>query len=223
MAEGDTPYYSRLGKRFWKDATPWARDNIGWGVIVLLLPPALTFFRDRHAQIDWTNIRSTLVLYGVALPVYFLVHLIRTPKKLDQQRDAERASLEAERDAREADLRKELLAKDETIRQQKAALEKPKLTAAEQHDYETAKRVLKTLGETGLIGLRHIRRHGKLTFGTFPPVMPPGLTLDKTLWVFNHCASEGVLTCQGTHERTFAVAPKMEKILDELLYSEDTK
>src|SRR6266536_4739598 len=126
-------YYSRLGKKFWEDATPWARDNIVLGLVVLLLPPTLTFFRDRHAQI-----LSTLILYGFALPLYFLVHLIRTPKKLDQ-----------ERDAREAALRQEMSAKDETIRQQSAALEKHKYTVAEQHDYEIAKKALKTLGQRG--------------------------------------------------------------------------
>jgi cell division protein FtsB len=203
-------YYSRVWKRFLKDATPWARDNILWGAVVVVLPPVFVFLRDRHAQIDWTVIRATLVLYSFALPLYFAVHLIRTPKKLDQ-----------ERNAREANMRQEIAARDETIKQKNAELEKPKYTAAEQHDYETARKALKTLGQKGLIALRHIRRHDSLTFGTYPPVLPPGLNSNHTLWVFNHCASEGVLTCNGTHERTYAVAPKMEKILDDLLYSED--
>jgi hypothetical protein len=34
-------YYVRFWKRFSKDATPWARDNIIWGVIVLVAPSAL--------------------------------------------------------------------------------------------------------------------------------------------------------------------------------------
>ena len=48
----DESYYLRFWRRFIKDATPWARDNIVWGLIVLVLPPLFVYFRNRHAQID---------------------------------------------------------------------------------------------------------------------------------------------------------------------------
>ena len=63
----DESYYLRFWRRFIKDATPWARDNIVWGLIVLVLPPLFVYFRNRHAQIDWTVTKSTIWLYLIFL------------------------------------------------------------------------------------------------------------------------------------------------------------
>jgi len=98
-------------------------------------------------------------------------------------------------------------------------------TAAEQNDLDTVRDALKLLKETGLTALRHIRRHGSLTFGApgggIQPVLPPGLNFEQALWVYRHCASVGILTQKnnlGMSEQVFAVSPRMEKALDELLY-----
>jgi len=205
------PYYRRSGKRFLKDATPWARDNILWGIVVLVAPPLAIYLRDRHAEIDWGLIKATLWLYGFALGIYALVHVCRVPKKLDD----DRATREHELLTNVAELKR-------TIQKE---TEKAKRTPAEQHDYDTAKKALLLLKEKGLIALRHIRKHGSLTFGTYNPVLPPGLNANDTLWVYNHCASEGLLTCNeklGSGEKTFAVSPRMTKILDEVLYENDS-
>ena len=102
---------------------------------------------------------------------------------------------------------------------------KPPRTSAEQHDYDTAKAALALLKQKGVIALRHLRKHGTLTFGFNPPVLPPGLTLNDTFWVYNHCASEGVVTCSeksGSGEKTYTISAKMVKALDELLYDDAT-
>ena len=142
--------------------------------------------------------------------IYVAVHICRVPKKLDNDREL-----------REKELSIVISERDQTI----AILStKPKRTPAEQHDYDTVKKALQLLGKRGLIAMRHIRNHGSLTFGTYSPVLPPGLNLDDTLRVYAHCASEGLVTQNDNHrnnERTYAVSPKLEKVLDELLY-EDT-
>jgi hypothetical protein len=216
MPDALEPYYVRLRKRFFKDATPWARDNIVWGAAVLVFGPVLISLQ--HGKVDWTLITPTLELYGLALAVYVPIHLCRVPKKLDQ-----------ERDAREGILQSEIASREETIRLRDQSIqgltEKHKYTPAEQHDYDTAKKALQLVGQKGLVAMRHIRRQGALTFafGSSGGPLPPGLSLNETLWAYGHCASEGLLTCNtkyGSGEKTFAIAPKMEKILDELLYDE---
>lgn len=104
--------------------------------------------------------------------------------------------------------------------------EKPQRTAAEQHDYDTAKKALQVVKEKGITALRHLRRQGSTKFGlgSSSAPLPPGLSFNDTLWVYNHCASEGLLTStekHGSGEKTFAVSPTMIKILDEVLYEDD--
>jgi hypothetical protein len=212
MVEPLESYCTRFWRRLRKDAAPWARDNIFWGILVLVLPPLSIYLRDRHAQIDWGLIRTTLVLYAVAFAIYLLAHVGRIPKKLD-----------VERDARETILLGRIAEQLETLR---TLTEKPKRTPAELNDYETVRKALQVVKEKGITALRHIRKHGSLKFGFYNPVLPPGLTANETLWVYNHCASEGVLTCTekaGSGERTFAVSPKMDKVLDELLYENEAE
>jgi len=142
-----------------------------------------------------------------ALVIYAGVHGVRVPRKLDSDRAEKQKRLTATIAERDATIHK--------------LSEKPKRSAAQQHDYEVVQNALKLLGEKGVEALRHIRTHDALTFGTYPPVLPVGLSNADTLWVYNHAASEGILTVGGKvaiGERTFSVSPKMELILDELLY-----
>jgi len=119
-------YYTRFWKRFRKDATPWARDNIIWGVIVFVGPPLAAYLRDPHTQIDWVLFKNTLLLYAFAFSIYVLFHLCRTPRKLD-----------ADRAIREQGLSTIIAERDQIIASLSA---KPKRTPAEQHDYDRAKK-----------------------------------------------------------------------------------
>jgi hypothetical protein len=216
------PYSARFRKRFFADAVPWARDNIVWGVVVLIVPPLAAFLRDRsHALIDWVRIKNSLELYGFAFAVYALVYVRLTARRLD-----------ADREAREQLLASRIAGCEQTIRGQKDAistLEKPKRSAGEQHDYDKLKRALQILKGDGLIALRHIRSHRSLTLGSYGasfPVLPPGLTLERALWVYRHCASEGLLigtsNSAGT-QQTFAIDPKTDKLFDELLFTDENQ
>jgi hypothetical protein len=209
MFEVLEPYSTRFQKRFRKDATAWARDNIIWGFIVLIGPPLAMYLRDPHAQIDWGLVRTTIALYIVALTVYVIVHLCRTAKKLDM-----------ERDARETALLGDIKERDETIR---ALSEKPKRTVAEQHHYDIAKKALQKLNPDTIVALRHLKTQGKITFGTYPPFLPPGISVNRLVDIYLECSREGLVARQDDSqkgERTFEIAPTMNVVLDELLYED---
>ena len=112
MVDALESYSARFWRRFWKDATPWARDNILWGVIVLVVPPLLAYVRDSHAPLDLVLIKNSLVLYAFALAIYLLAHLCRTPRKLDLERDARETALVGEISGQNRAIKE----RDETIR-----------------------------------------------------------------------------------------------------------
>ena len=105
---------------------------------------------------------------------------------------------------------------------------KPKRTAAQQHDFDTVSSALKLTGDKGRTALRFLRRRGNITYD-FPvqnSTIPPGMNIDDTMWVYNHCASEGVVKCYekpGSGVKTFSIPPNMAPILDELLFEEGQK
>jgi hypothetical protein len=208
MEVSDATYRARFWQRFRTDATPWARDNIVWGLIALIAPSILAYASNRHTQIDLELIRNAIWFYAASLLIYVFVHLWRTAAKLD-----------ADRSATERRLLAELAYRDVTIVKLQT---KPSRTPAEQHDYDVAVRALKEFGEPAIIALRHLRTHGTLTFGTFAPTLPLGLSLDRTLWAYNACRGDGLVTCQDNYprqgDRTYHIAPTMGPILAELLY-----
>lgn len=181
-------YFQRFWSRFFRDAAPWARDNIFWGLLVLLVPAVFVYFRNRHAQIDWNVIESTILLYAVALFIYIVSHLCRTPGKLD-----------ADREKREASLISAIAERDQTILKFNA---KPPRSAAEQHHYDVAKKALEQFGPKAVIALRHLKTHGKLTFGTFYPPLPAGMKGEDAVWAYNACVGEGLVT---VHDRLGAI------------------
>jgi hypothetical protein len=78
-----------------KHAAPWARDNIGWGMLMLIAPPLAVFLRHRGSSIDWSVILTTLYLYIATFLLYGLVHICKAVVKLDSARQkqiAEQAS-----------------------------------------------------------------------------------------------------------------------------------
>ena len=120
----------------------------------------------------------------------------------------------------------QLAAENAKVGDLEAKLSNPQRTPAEQHDHDTAKEALKLTGGKGKAALRHLRKHGSLRFsyGTSSGPLPPGLNFNDTLWVYNHCASVGVVTCDekyGSGEKIFSISPKMERALEELLFTED--
>jgi hypothetical protein len=216
------PYSVRFGKRFIRDATAWARDNIIWGVVVLVGPPFAIYIRDPHANIDWLLIRTTLLLYGFAFVVYVLGHVIRTPKKLD-----------VERDVRESTLCGDLANRDQALKERDASIltlsEKSKRSKAEQADCETIQRALAVVKDKGKLALRFLRNKGSIGFGlrfgspVNGPTPPQGLTLNDLIWVYHHCESEGIVTMNrdlGGNSETFTISPHMHKALGEVLFEE---
>ena len=82
-------YWSRFGKKLFADAYTWARDNIFWGLLVLILPALIVHFQHRDFSVDWHLIVTTLYAYAGLLVVYLVVHAIRTPWKLDSEKQKE--------------------------------------------------------------------------------------------------------------------------------------
>jgi hypothetical protein len=167
--------------------------------------------RNRHAQTDWELLKSTIWFYAIALLLYVLLQLCRTPGKLDADHGATEKALEAT-----------IAERDRTIAN---LTTKPPRTAAEQHHYDVARKTLDQFGPKVAIALRHLKTHGSPTFGTFAPPLPPGMNVNEALWAYNACVGEGLVTYRekiGSGQRAFEIAPTMNQVLDELLY-EDNK
>ena len=90
-------YIARFWHRFYADAAPWARDNIFWGLVVLLIPPIAVVVHNSTARVDWDIIKTTLWLYLFSLLVYGFVHAIRTPWRIDQERERDIQTIEQEK------------------------------------------------------------------------------------------------------------------------------
>jgi len=63
-------YHKRFWKRLATEATPWARDNIFWGIAVLLIPPLVVWLRNPKVTLDWQTIKLTLILYGITINIH---------------------------------------------------------------------------------------------------------------------------------------------------------
>lgn len=173
-------------------------------------PPIISYLLNRQAQTDWSTIKIAIVLYAALFFIYGCLHLYRTPVRLDEDREQAENMLH------------QIIAEHEAAIG--ALTAKPTRTPAEQNDYDTATKALNQFGQKAEIALRHLRRQGKLTFGTFPPsLLPPGLNANDAEWAYNACAGEGLVVRRDdrrTGDKTFEISPRMEKILDELLYPE---
>ncbi len=213
-------YYTRFWKRFRKDAEPWARDNILWGIVVLIGPLLAARLLHRHLLVDWELVYTTLGLYAVAAVIYAAVHVCRVPKKLDTERGAREAAL-----ARGlSDYEQKIKERDDAIRAQS---EKTKRTPAEQHNYDKLKKCLDRFGDKAAIALRHLRARGSIiitapgmgnTSGSF---VPPDINLSELNWALGACAGEGVVIINepfGKNERIYEIAKNMDKALEDLLY-----
>jgi hypothetical protein len=109
----------------------------------------------------------------------------------------------------------------------RALKEKPKRTHAEEHDYDRAKKALEQFGPRAYIALRHLRAQGSLAFGTYSPPLPEGVNGNETVWGYDTCVAEGLVSRSDSTpkqgEATFRIGPKMDNILEELLFEGNTK
>jgi hypothetical protein len=220
VVEALESYSTRFWRRFRRDATPWARDNIVWGFVVLVAPPLAVYLHDPHAQIDWVLIRTTALLYLFAFMVYVLAHLARTPKKLDLERDARETALLGGISERNETIKE----RDETIR----SLTTPRWSAAEEEYRNAAQKLIQQLGQNTVTALRHLVRHGSVTFrgpgSTSSPQLPTGMNASEAYGIYSACAGQNLVTYDEKHgsgERTFFVPQSMIKVLNELLYEDN--
>ena len=96
-----------------------------------------------------------------------------------------------------------------------------KRNPAEEADFQHAATALAQLGEKAKIALTHLRRHGPLLFGTYPPHTPPGMATDEIIPIYNQCANLGLITYRLYSTpgggKQFHISPAMEKVLSQLL------
>ncbi len=160
----------------------------------------------------WPSVAATILPYVALIFLFILYQLLRVPRLLHEEQGASFATKETE-------LHSVIKQRDQTI----LDLQPPKRTPAEQHAYDTLKSALDTTKRDGLTALRHLKNHGTLTFGTYDPQLPVGMTRDQIFWVYNHCLSLGIVTRTanlGHSEFTYSISPNpaMVKALDEALY-----
>jgi hypothetical protein len=110
-----------------------------------------------------------------------------------------------------------------TISDLRARLAHPPRTPAEQHAYDIVKNALAVVKDDGIIALRHLKFQGTFVDGMYRSSSPPGLTPDKTVWVYQHCSSVGIVSGSpnvGGSEITYRISldPAMLKALDDLLF-----
>jgi hypothetical protein len=163
----------------------------------------------------WPSVAATILPYFGLIFLFILYQLLRVPRLLHEEQSISFATKEAE-------LCSAIEQRDQTI----LGLQPPKRTPAEQHAYDTLRSALDTTKNDGLTALRHLKNHGTLTFGTYDPQLPIGMTRDRALWVYNHCLSLGIVTRQanlGHSEFVYSISPNltMAKALDEMLYEDE--
>jgi hypothetical protein len=52
-------------------------------MVGIAVPPIIVFLRHHKRAIDWQMVIAGLCLYAIAFVMYFLIHVVRTAKKLD--------------------------------------------------------------------------------------------------------------------------------------------
>lgn len=102
-------------------------------------------------------------------------------------------------------------------------VEPKKRTAKEEQHFREAKAALEKVGPDAETLLRHLEKHGSLTFGQANPPLPTGMNYRDTRAFLHLCVDEGLATVvqtmqPGGLEPTYSIAPGMKSALDELLY-----
>jgi len=155
-------------------------------------------------QITVISLVGFLALCGLV----FFVNLLLTPGMLDA----------------EAQQRYEvLLGRETALAAENSELKTPKRSRADEARLQIAKSALEKHGDQGITLLRHLRIHGKLVFGSFDPVLPAGIRGEQAraliqLLVTDQLVSVSQARHPGGYDYTYAIAPGMADVLDELLY-----
>jgi hypothetical protein len=108
----------------------------------------------------------------------------------------------------------------------KDAPQPPERTKAQQHDYETAKKVVSESGPRVIAVLRFVRRHGEVRFGVFPPVQLPGNIGSKEMQsILDDLTQKELVSRRDIHEpgnpqSVYDIAAPMKVALEEILYEE---
>jgi hypothetical protein len=119
-------------------------------------------------------------------------------------------------------------------------VEPPKRTPSNEHHYQEAKAALDELGAKAAVVLRHLKKHGQLTFNAPPPgvqgppssqsALPEGTTANETYASLEDCVRKSLVShffrteTIGPHQYgvtyiDFRIAEGMKDALDELLYA----
>lgn len=177
-------YYPTLLRRICAETWRFGTEQ----VIVVLLAIAALALQIRYGLVrrgDWKPSVLSMLWPYVCLMLSFIVYqFLRVPKLLYTE-------LQTTSRSTEESLRAAIAERDNSLR---ALTDKPKRTAAEQHHYDKAKETLKKFGPAFADALRLLKTHGKLTFGFYPPQLPPGVRADELQRIYIACLGEGLVT-----------------------------
>ena len=216
-------YYSRLWSRFFRDSITWVRDNILLACFMAIMPPIAVWVLHSNERLDWALIKITIELYLLLFGVYCLIQLCRSPKKLDEDRDSRERTLVrdvSDRDQKIRDRDEQIVERDSKI----ADLQKPRRTAAQQHEYDHAKSSLSKASPKAASVLKFVYRHGEQIFGMYNPAqLPDGISADEMRSIIDGLAKDGSVSRRDIQEprnphSVYDIAASMKPILTILLY-----
>lgn len=184
---------------------------------------------------DFLQAVEVSLLSGAAgFTLTMIVSLVKAPKLLDDKRRCEITTRdEANQQIREAfatessDFKKQIDGMRAVTEMRDAELQdfkKPKRTAAEEQKYAEAKTALSKFGDAGIVALRHLEKHGTLTFTALAdPSIPIGMNARDLQAILAACAIDSLVTRETIHKSggidyVYKIAPGMKAALDELLY-----
>jgi hypothetical protein len=107
-------YWQRLRRQMDAEASGWARDNLGWALLMAIAPIAVACF-VYPLSVEWRVLIVTFAIYAGSILIYGLVHLARAPWKLDIQRLEEIEEARAAKVTAENQLRSVHTAKDRKV------------------------------------------------------------------------------------------------------------
>ena len=79
--KGFLRYYGRFFGTLIKDGYEWPRDNLGFALLMLVVPPVAAWLRDPSHEPDWFVLKTSAWIYLAVFIVYVVIHTIRTPWK----------------------------------------------------------------------------------------------------------------------------------------------
>jgi len=182
-----------------------------------------------HSWMDFLQAVEVSLLSGAAgFTLTMIVSLVKAPKLLDDKRRCEITT----RDEANQQIREAFATESSDFKKQIDGMQavtemrdkKPKRTAAEEQKYAEAKTALSKFGDAGIVALRHLEKHGTLTFTALAdPSIPIGMNARDLQAILAACAIDSLVTRETIHKSggidyVYKIAPGMKAALDELLY-----